>query len=443
MALVILILKGIMWVVIGMMLIYSIRHIRFTYNRILGEQRLYYQDIVDSDLLKVTVLIPMHNEEKVAADILTALADADYPPKRLEIIPVNDHSEDGTREILDGFAHRFRNIKPLHRDEGIRGKPAALNDAMEICEGDIIVVFDADYLPPRGMIRDLVVCFKDPEIGAVMGRVVPVNTGTNLLTRLLDMERAGGYQVDQQARYNLRLVPQYGGTVGSFRRDLALLMGGFDPAVLSEDTDLTFNLFTRGWKVVYANRLECYEESPEDWNVRANQIRRWSIGHTQTMFKFMGKTLASRHLNWKEKLDGFLLLAIYLVPLMIIIGGLDSFALFFLGEMTLKEGLLFFFFVVAFNAFGNFAPFYEVAAGSLLDGAGNRIRLLPFFLYNFIFNTWVIGGGAIKGMMTQYTGKAAGWAKTERFRGDAKAEAEGATPDPAAEADAAEASSEV
>jgi len=187
MALVILILKGIMWVVIGMMLVYSIRHIRFTYNRILGEQRLYYQDIVDSDLLKVTVLIPMHNEEKVAADILTALADADYPPDRLEIIPVNDHSEDGTREILDGFARRFRNIKPLHRDEGIRGKPAALNDAMEICEGDIIVVFDADYLPPRGMIRDLVVCFKDPEIGAVMGRVVPVNTGTNLLTRLLDM----------------------------------------------------------------------------------------------------------------------------------------------------------------------------------------------------------------------------------------------------------------
>ena len=46
-----------------------------------------------------------------------------------------------------------------------------------------------------------------------MGRVVPLNAGTNLLTRLLDLERSGGYQVDQQARMNLRLVPQHGGTV--------------------------------------------------------------------------------------------------------------------------------------------------------------------------------------------------------------------------------------
>lgn len=332
MEVVVLILKGIMWVIIGVMVIYSIRHVVFTYNRILGDQRLYYQDIVDSDLLRVAVLIPMHNEERVCTDVLTALIDADYPQDRLEIVPVNDHSDDRTRDILDAFARKHPNIKPIHRYEGQRGKPAALNDAMKVVKGDIIVVFDADYLPPRGMIRDLVVCFKDPEVGAVMGRVVPVNTGVNLLTRLLDMERAGGYQVDQQARYSLGLAPQYGGTVGGFRKDLALMMGGFDPNVLSEDTDLTYNLFVRGWKVVYANRLECYEESPEEWGVRAKQIRRWAIGHTQVMFKYFAKTLFSRHISFKEKLDGLLLLTIYLVPLTIVIGAFTSMALFFLGE---------------------------------------------------------------------------------------------------------------
>jgi len=425
MEVVVLILKGMMWCVVGVMVIYSIRHVTFTYSRILGEQKLYYQDIVDSDLLRVTVLIPMHNEERVATDILTALLDTDYPPDLLEIIPVNDHSEDKTREILDRFARKHPHIRPFHRYEGMRGKPAALNDAMKVCTGDIVVVFDADYLPPRGMIRDLTVCFKDPEVGAVMGRVVPVNTGVNLLTRLLDMERAGGYQVDQQARYSLGLAPQYGGTVGGFRKDLALLMGGFDPHVLSEDTDLTYNLFVRGWKVVYANRLECYEESPEEWGVRAKQIRRWAIGHTQTMFKYMAKTLFSRHLSFKEKLDGLLLLTIYLIPLTIVVGAFVSFGLFFLGEMNLLHGLIFFCFVVAFNAFGNFAPFYEIAAGSLLDGSGNRMKMLPLFLYNFVFNTWVIAGGAIRGVITQYTGKAAGWHKTERFRG-----AEAAKEDP-------------
>ena len=68
-----------------------------------------------------------------------------------------------------------------------------------------------------GLLKQLVAPFFDPEVGAVMGRVVPVNSGANLLTRLLDLERSGGYQVDQQARMNMNLMPQYGGTVGGVR----------------------------------------------------------------------------------------------------------------------------------------------------------------------------------------------------------------------------------
>lgn len=81
-----------------------------------------------------------------------------------------------------------------------------------------MVVFDADYLPRPGLLKELVAPFFDPEVGAVMGRVVPQNADRNLLARLLDLERAGGYQVNQQARNNLGLVPQYGGTVGGSAR---------------------------------------------------------------------------------------------------------------------------------------------------------------------------------------------------------------------------------
>ena len=87
------------------------------------------------------------------------------------------------------------------------------------------MVFDADYIPGPRLLKQLVAPFFDAEVGAVMGRVVPLNVGESLLTRLLDLERAGGYQVDQQARMNLRLIPQYGGTVGGVRR-VALRAGG-------------------------------------------------------------------------------------------------------------------------------------------------------------------------------------------------------------------------
>lgn len=417
MEVVVLILKAIMFFIIAVMLIYAMRHYLFTFNRLMGDQKLYYQDIIDNDLPRVTVLVPMHNEEAVARDVLTVLMKSDYPLDKLEIIPINDHSDDKTAEIINEVAGLYpENIHPLHRNKGLRGKPAALNDAMAEATGQVILVFDADYLPGKGLVRDLAVCFKDPEVGAVMGRVIPINSPKNMLTRLLDMERAGGYQVDQQARYNLGLVPQYGGTVGGFRRIVAQQLGGFDPSVLTEDTELTFKLFVRGWKVVYANSMECYEESPEEWDVRARQIKRWATGHTQTMLRFFSPMMHSKQLTWKEKVDGALLLWIYLIPILIVIGVFDGLALFFLGRMTLVEGLAFFIFVVAYNSFGNFAPFYEIGAGSLLDGSQDRMKLLPFFLFNFAFNTWVISLGSARGIFSRITGRCVQWQKTVRYR---------------------------
>src|SRR5262249_6521055 len=163
-----------------------------------------------------------HNEEAVADGILIALIESDYPKDRVEIIPIDDHSKDATQEILQRYAAAHPYIKPLHRRSGPRGKPAGLNDALARASHEVAIVFDADYQPGRGLLRELAMAFVDPEVGAVMGRVVPRNAGAGLLTRLLDLERAGGYQVDQQARYTLDLMPQYGGTVGGFRRSLVL-----------------------------------------------------------------------------------------------------------------------------------------------------------------------------------------------------------------------------
>lgn len=434
---VILILKIYLVFTVCVLLIYTIRHFSFTLNRLFFEQRIYYQDIIDSELRSITVLIPMHNEERVAQQILDLLVvsaypnenvgkdarkilellvDADYPHDKLEIIPINDFSSDETRNILDDYAKRYPFIKPLHRYEGERGKPAALNEAMTRAKGDIIVVFDADYLPPRGILKDIAVFFNDPEVGAVMGRVVPVNTKTNLLTRLLDLERTGGYQVDQQARYNLKLIPQYGGTVGGFRKDVVLSLGSFDTKILAEDTELTFRLLTHGWKVIYANRAECYEEAPETWNVRARQIRRWSRGHNQVMFRYLWPLLNSSHLTKKEKIDGVLLLFVYSIPLILLLALCDSLTLFFLGEMQIIAGVAAIIFVGAYNTFGNFAPFYQIGIAALLDGATRRVLLLPMLIFNYFFNTWYIVVGFFEALVDKATGRTAKWAKTRRFR---------------------------
>ncbi len=395
---------------------YTVRQLYFTIHRVRSPQPLSYHEILDSDLPSVTVMIPMHNEEKVANNILTQLLTVDYPADRLEIFPINDHSSDKTKEILDDFAARYPGrIRPLHRYQGMRGKPSALNAALEIAKGEIIIIFDADYIMPKNIIRNIAINFKDPSVGAVMGRVVPLNSGSNLLTRLLELERTGGYQVDQQSRYTLNLIPQYGGTAGGIRKELLHASGGFDPSILAEDTELTFRFYIHGWKVIYANQIECYEEVPEDWKIRGNQVRRWSRGHNQTMFRYFISFFKSPYISLVAKIDGFFLLLVYLTPTFLFLGMLALFALLAYGEIHLAAMAFGFTIFAAFTCFGNFAPFYQVNLGALIDGATHRINLIPFFCIGTLFNIWYITYGFYEAVVDKYTKRNPEWLKTQRF----------------------------
>ena len=408
-------LKGYMIFCTILVLIYVVRHFLFGLNRMFGRQRLYYNDIYTSDMKSITVVIPMHNEEQVLSYVLDSLLECDYDRDLLEIIPINDNSTDRTKELLDEYHKKYEFIRPLHRDCPDRGKPVGLNDAMELAQGEIIIVFDADYRPAKNMLKQLALAFEDPEVGAVMGRVIPYNTNKNMLTRLLNLERSGGYQVDQQARYNLRTIPQYGGTVGGFRKKILMETGGFNPMVLAEDTELTYRLYTSGWKVIYANSAECYEEAPETWDVRARQIRRWARGHNQVLFRYLFKTITTSHMNFREKLDGILLLFVYAVPFFMLLGHVASFFLFFLGSMGLISGWWIIMFMGMYCAFGNFAPFFEIGSALFLDGVEKEGHLLPLLLFNFYFYMWYISLGFCDAVADVVTRRKAKWDKTVRF----------------------------
>lgn len=378
-----------LYVIIGLVCVYIIRHYWFTLDRLFYSPRQPYVDIDTAAWPPVTVLIPSHNEESVIGDILDDLLEADYPRDRLTIVPINDRSGDNTGAIIDEYARAHPEIiKPFHRTGGKPGKAAALRDATAAVEDDVMLVFDADYLPGTGVIKQLVAPFFDPEVGAVMGRVVPHNVGVNLLTRLLDLERSGGYQVDQQARMNMRLVPQYGGTVGGVRRAALESVGGWCEDCLAEDTDATYRLLIGGWKTVYQNRTECYEQVPDTWPMRIRQIARWAQGHNQTLWRHVRALLFSRRTTLSEKLDGLLLLGVYLMAPTLVLGWLLGIILWFMGEF--KASVLLILVVTSYGTLGNYAIFFEVAAATYLDGTRQRVRLLPFVFLGFLVSLFSI-----------------------------------------------------
>jgi len=382
------ILNLILVLLIAVMSAYLIRHYIFTLTA------LYYQHgqprFIPNRSYQptVSILIPAHNEEKVIGRILQRTIELTYPKEKLEIIVIDDASTDQTSEIAERFAGDHEQIKVVHRTkgEGGRGKSVVLNEGLKHMKGEIILCFDADYYPQRDIVEKLVAYFVDPKVGAVQGRVTVLNEPNTMVTRLVALERIGGYRVDQLARDNLRLIPQFGGTVGGFRRDLIESLGGWDPNMLAEDTDLTFRVYLAGYRVRYVNEAESYEEAVETWRSYGHQRYRWARGHMQAAVKHLWPLMKSQNLSLREKIDGFLLLNIYFMPLLVVLAWILG-AVSYSIQNSAVTGFYFFLpSIFLYSAVGNFAPFFEVGIGAYLDGRERICRLIPLLLMAFLFN---------------------------------------------------------
>ncbi|MGB9676420.1 MAG: glycosyltransferase [Candidatus Bathyarchaeales archaeon] len=372
-----------------LMAAYLVRHYIFTLNVLIndGERRklaknngIYYP--------KVSILIPAHNEENVIGRILQRMTELTYPKDKMEVIVINDASTDKTSVIANQYASAYNYIRVIHRSEkeGGRGKASALNAGFKWSSGEFIFCFDADYYPQRDIIEKLVKEFADPKVGIVQGRITVLNEPQNVVTRLVALERIGGYRIDQEARDNLGLIPQFGGTVGGIRRNLLELLGGWDESMLAEDTDLTFRTYLEGYKVRYMNEAECYEEAVESWRAYWRQRYRWAKGHMQCAFKHTLSVLKSKNLNLKEKIDGFLLLNVYFMPIIVLFSLIIGTVLFILKP----QQTTFVFWptipISIYSFVGNFAPFFEVGIGTYLDGRTRAQWLLPLLVFAFIYN---------------------------------------------------------
>ncbi len=362
----------------------------------------------------VSILIPAHNEDKVIDKLLQQMTQLTYPKSKLEIIMIDDASTDKTGIIADEYSKYTNFIKVLHRDKkvGGKGKASALNDGIKMSKGEILLVFDADYLPQGEIVEKLVSAFSDPKVGAVQGRPVVLNEPENLLTRMIALERISGFRVDEQARDDLGLVPQFGGTVGGFRHSLLDAIGGFDESMLTEDTDLTFSVYLAGYKVRYIGEAECYEEAVDTWKAYWKQRHRWARGHMQVCFKHSFNVLKSKKLNLKEKIDGLLLLHIYFVPILTLLSLVLGIPLILFSDPAAQ--VLWLFVPVSLYSFvGNFAPFFEVGIGAYLDGRKRVQWLAPLMIFAFIYNMFICSKALIDVLIGLIRGRQGDWAKTE------------------------------
>ncbi|MCP1335549.1 glycosyltransferase [Futiania mangrovi] len=395
---------------------FLLRQLFLTFHVLRNPRPSVYRAAALSHWPTVTVIVPCHNEEQVVGNCIERLTRLDYPEGRLEIVVINDRSQDRTGEIADAWARRDPRIRVVHRGDDARpGKPAALRDVIPTVESEAIVFFDADYLPFPGIVKQLVAPLIDPQVGATMGRVVPCNTNASLLTRLIDLERRAGYGIDQHGRSMLGLLPQFGGTVGAVRRSALEEIGGWQAEALAEDTDLTYRLFIAGYTVEYLNHATCYEEAPETWEVRFRQVRRWAYGHNQCFARHVMRVLKAPGRPLWKRLDAALVLMFYLLPPLALASlacGLVYPLLFAYPPVNLTVLSAMSFFI----GFGNFAPYFQIMAAARLDGQPAAAGLVPLLFLSSTISMLAAASAVALAVYNTVTRTRQRWDKTQRYR---------------------------
>jgi len=408
--------------IVAIMLFYLVRHYVFSLTALYRQKgQPNYTLHALSYRPTVSILIPARNEEAVVGALLQRITELTYPKDKLEVIVIDDASTDNTGRIAEGFAQSYNYFKVVHRglNDGGKGKSAVLNDGLKQAKGEMTICFDADYYPQIDVLEKLTAYFVDPEVGVVQGRVTVLNERATWVSRLVALERIAGYRVDQLARDDLGLIPQFGGTMGGFRRDIIEFLGGFDTRMLTEDTDLTFRVYLAGYKIRYVNDAECYEEAVEDWRAYWRQRHRWAKGHMQCFFRHLIPLLRSGNLRLREKLDGLLLLNVYFVPILVGLSWLLGAIIFFLFPTTWFEPIWTLLPVFVYSSVGNFAVFFEVGVGTYLDKRMRIGWLIPLLLFSYVLNTLI----CIKALLDLAFSKIVGsnehnWAKTNHSGGE-------------------------
>jgi len=256
-------------------------------------------------LPRLTVQLPLYNEMYVAERLIDAVCALDYPRDLLEI-QVLDDSTDETRSIVAAKTTACRargfDVVHLHRSDRRGFKAGALEAGLRVARGELIAIFDADFVPQPGFARALVHHFTDERIGMVQARWGHLNTAYSPLTRVQSMLLDGHFMIEHTARNRSGKFFNFNGTAGIWRRRCIEDAGGWQHDTLTEDLDLSYRAQLAGWRFVFLPDHVAPAELPLEMGAFKSQQHRWAKGSIQTARKLLPRIYRSA-LPWPVKLE--------------------------------------------------------------------------------------------------------------------------------------------
>jgi cellulose synthase/poly-beta-1,6-N-acetylglucosamine synthase-like glycosyltransferase len=254
------------------------------------------------ELPSVSVHIPVYNDPVVVECVKSCLA-FDYPKDKLEVIVVDDSTDETTgllKKLHKETKGAFRHIRRGSR-KGF--KAGALNEATKVSKGDIIVIFDSDYILDNDFLKKAVKpFFEDDNIAFVQTRWDYLNPSKNLVSRIAMTCYSAFHQCSMPVKEKIGTAI-FCGTGGAIRKDVLVSAGGWNEENIGEDIDLTVRILSNGYKQAYLPYVRARGEVPETFKSFIKQQQRWAYGTTKVMKDYLGKIMSSANLSKRQKID--------------------------------------------------------------------------------------------------------------------------------------------
>jgi len=285
-----------------------------------------------TELPRVTIQLPIYNEQYVIDRLVESICKLDYPKDKLDI-QVLDDSNDETVTVAQAVVERYaalgHPITYIHRTNREGFKAGALQHGLETARGDLVAIFDADFVPPEDWLMRVVHHFTAPEIGMVQTRWTHLNRNYSFLTEVEAILLDGHFVLEHSGRARHDVFFNFNGTAGIWRRQAIEEAGGWQHDTLTEDTDLSYRAQLKGWKFIYRQDIECPAELPVEMTAFKTQQARWAKGLIQTGKKILPRVLKSDqpfrvkleavyHLTANMSYPLMVILSVLLLPAMVI-----------------------------------------------------------------------------------------------------------------------------
>ena len=331
----------------------------------------------------VTVQLPIYNERYVTRRLVDAVCALDYPRELLQV-QVLDDSTDDTVDIARAVVEKHRaagiDVEHVHRTDRSGFKAGALDEGLSRAKGELVAIFDADFLPRPELLREVVHHFTDPRVGMVQTRWGHINEDYSLLTRVQSILLDGHFVMEHTARNRSGRFFNFNGTAGIWRRSAIDDAGGWQHDTLTEDLDLSYRAQMRGWRFVFLNDVVTPGEVPVAMSAFKCQQHRWAKGSIQTCKKLL-PSLWKAPLPFRVKLEGtvhltsnfayilILLMSTLMLPMAIFRSRLEPGLAPFLADTSLFA-----------LAFVSVCVFYMESQREIHADWRRRMRLLPMVL---------------------------------------------------------------